>query len=479
MNALLDLRILGWLLVILGGLQVVPLVAAIAFGELLEPYVESSLAPLVVGLALALGVQPERQDLSTRDGFVVVTFGWVLASLFGAIPYVATETLEPIDAVFESVAGFTTTGSSVMTRLEDAPRALLLWRSLSQWLGGMGIVVFAVALLPLLGVGGMQLLKREMPGPSVEKVRPRVAATARRMWSIYLSLTVLAWALLSLAGVGGFEALCHAFTTVSTGGFSTRSASIAAFASPTVEWIVVLFMVLAGVNFALHYRALTGSPRAVLGDAELRLYGGLLVGATALVALSLWEPGASLHATLRSAAFQVASILTTTGFATADFERWPAISQVVLLHLLLLGGMAGSTSGGVKTVRTLLGLRALRAALSRIGHPHAVAKPVMYRRQPVSDEALTGLFAFLSVYVLCVLAAGAWIAAQGYDITTAMSAALTAVGNVGPGLGEVGPADHFAHFPSSVKVALCLCMLAGRLELITVLALLRPGFWKR
>ncbi|UCE85938.1 MAG: TrkH family potassium uptake protein [Deltaproteobacteria bacterium] len=479
MNTLLNLRILGWLLVILGFVEFIPVATAIVCGEPVEPYLASALTTLVFGFALALGIQPENRRLRARDGFVVVTLGWILASLFGAIPYVATDTLSPVDALFESVAGFTTTGSTVMTRIEGSPHALLIWRSISQWLGGMGIIVFAVAILPLLGVGGMQLLKREMPGPSVEKVRPRVAAAARRMWGIYVGLTGAEFLALWIAGMGGFEALCHAFTTVSTGGFSTRDASIGGFASPAIEWIVIFFMLCGGINFVLHYRALTGGLRSSLGDSELRFYGWLMAGATAAVAFALWNQDAAAGHSLRAATFQVVSIGTTAGYTTADYEMWPALAQLVLLHLMVLGGMAGSTSGGIKTMRALLLLRALGSALSRLGHARAVPRPVLYGERLVSDETLAGVFAFVALYVLIAAVAAAGVAAADYDLTTSLSAALTAIGNVGPALGETGPFDNFAHFPASVKLGLALCMIAGRLELFTLVALLRIDFWRQ
>lgn len=479
MNGLLDLRILGWLLVILGAIELLAVAVAVGYGEPALPYVAGSLAALLVGLPLALLVEPEDPQLRPRDAFLVVSLGWVLASVFGSIPYVATETLAPIDALFESAAGFTTTGSTVMTRIEGAPHALLLWRSVTQWLGGMGIIVFAVAVMPLLGVGGMQLMKAEMPGPSVEKVRPRVAATARRLWMIYVGFTAAEWIALQLAGMDTFDAACHALTTLATGGFSTRDASIGAFGSAAVEWIVTFFMLLAAVNFVLHHRVLTGRVRAVARDPELRFFAVVVAAAIGIAVAALLRDGWSAGPALRAAAFQVASMVSTTGYTTADFEVWPALAKLILLHLMVLGGMAGSTAGGTKTLRAVLGLRALGSVLASAGHPRAVPRPVIYRGRPVQAEALSGVWAFFAVYGLLVAAAALLIAACGYGADTAVSAALTAVGNVGPGLGEVGPFDNFAHFPAVVKLALVLCMLAGRLELFTILALLRLEFWRR
>jgi trk system potassium uptake protein TrkH len=415
--------------------------------------------------------------MRTRDGFLVVSAAWALASLFGALPYVLAGVLGPVDAFFESVAGFTTTGSTVMTHIEGAPRALLLWRSLTQWLGGMGIIVVTIAVLPLLGIGGMQLFRAEMPGPVKDKLTPRIAVTARRLWFIYVGLTASAFAALILAGMGPFDALCHALTTLSTGGFSTRDASVGAFGLPWVEWVVIAFMLAAGTNFALHYRVFAGRGAAVIRDAELRFYLLVVGGATALMAWLLRDQGAGAD-TLRTALFQVASLVTTTGFTTADYELWPALGQFLVLPMLVLGGMAGSTSGGLKSLRLLLGLRTLRTFFLRLVRPLTVL-PVRYAGRPVGDDLVSAVAVFFIAYFALAGLAATVVAAAGYDPLTAMSAALTALGNVGPGLGAVGPVEHFAHFPALVKLVLCFCMIAGRLEIFTLLVLFDPHFWRR
>jgi trk system potassium uptake protein TrkH len=474
-NLLLTAQLLGWLLVLLGGFQLVPMVAALLIGEPVLPFVASAMVSAAFGLPIALGVRPESFRVRPRDAFVIVSSAWIVSSLFGALPYITTGVLAPIDALFESVAGFTTTGSTVIAQIEACPRSLLLWRSLAQWLGGMGIVLFTVALMPLLGIGGMQLFKAEVPGPVAEKLRPRVAETARQLWLIYVGLTAAEWAALALAGMSGYDALCHSLTTLSTGGFSTRSASIGAYQSATVEWIVILFMLLAGINFVLHYRLLSGRFGDVWRDSELRYFLSVVGGAVALVALALWGSGTGI----RSAVFQVVSIVTTTGYTTADFERWPPLAQLVLLQLMVLGAMAGSTSGGVKSLRAVLGFRALQAAFAVAGHRNAVRPAVRYAGRPVAPEVLAGVWAFFAAYVLLVAFAALVIAAFGYDPLTAISAALTGVGNVGPGLGEVGPADYFGHFPAPVKLLLSGCMIGGRLELFTLLVLFTTSFWRR
>jgi trk system potassium uptake protein TrkH len=476
-NAPLIANVLGWLLVGLAAIQLVPLAAAFGYGEPMLPYAASAIAAAVVGLTLALGVQPADRRMKARDGFLVVSAAWLIASSFGALPYVFSETLGGVDAFFETASGFTTTGSTVMAPIAGVPKALLLWRSLTQWLGGMGIILFAVALMPLLGVGGMQLFKAEVPGPVADKLTPRIAVTAQRLWLIYVGMTAIEWALLVFAGMTPYEAACHAFATMSTGGFSTLDASVGGFDSALIEWIIIVFMVLAGMNFVLHYRLLTGSIGSALRDAELRYFLILLGGATLIVHGSLVhsvEPGG-----FRAALFQVVSIATTTGYATADIEKWPALAQLVLLQLMILGGMAGSTSGGVKSLRALIGIQAVFSVFNRLGHRTAVGHPVRYAGKRVADEVLAAIWAFLTAYFLLVVVVACVVCAAGYDIVTALSASLTAIGNVGPGLGEVGPFDNFAHFPSPVKLTLSVAMIAGRLELFTILILFHPDFWRR
>ena len=477
MNLLLNFEILGWLLVGLAGFQCLPVAVALLYGEPALPYVYSAATALIYGLAVALSVRPPDRRMRTRDGFFVVSAAWLLASGFGSLPYVFSGTLAPVDALFESVAGFTTTGSSVLANVEGAPRALLLWRSITQWLGGMGIIVFTIAVLPLLGIGGMQLFRAEVPGPVKDKLTPRIAVTARRLWLIYVALTVGTVAALWIAGMGPFDAVCHAFTAVSTGGFSTRAASIGAFATPAIEWVLIFVMAIAGTNFALHYRLLVGRGRSVLGDVELRFYLAVLATTVAAVAWLLHGAGAA-QAPLRTAAFQVTSLLTTSGFATADFEVWPALFQFLVLPLLMIGGMAGSTAGGLKTLRVLIGLRALRAFVLRLSHPLAV-RPVRHDGRPVAEDVVTGVVVFFLAYFAITGVAATVVAAYGYDVVTAVTAALTAIGNVGPGLGAIGPTETFAHFPSAVKLTLAFCMIAGRLEVFTVLVLFEPHFWRR
>ena len=477
MNTPLDLRILGWLLVGLGAVQGVPLVVAWLLGEPALPFVASAATALALGLALALTSRPESPELRLRDGFLVVTLSWLLASTFGALPYLLSGALGPLDALFETVSGFTTTGSSVMSGLEGAPRGLLLWRAMTQGLGGLGIVVVAVAIAPMLGVGGMQLFRTEMPGLASDKLRPRITTTARRLLLVYVGLNAGCALAYVLAGMSVFDAVCHALPTLSTGGFGTRDASFAAFDSPALEWIASVFMLLGAINFTLHYRLLTGHVRRVLANAELRYFLGLVAVAWLAIAWLLVRTESAPGEALRSALFQVAAIVTTTGFASADFETWPALTSVILLLLMIAGGMAGSTAGGIKGLRVVLGFNVLRNSLARMLHPRMVLA-VKYGDDTVPGEVLTNLLAFLIAYFTMALVGTVVVAFAGYDLVTSLSAALTTLGNVGPGYGAVGPTDNFAHLPGYAKLTLSGLMLAGRLEIFVLLVLLQRSFWR-
>jgi len=474
MNPALTAKVLGWLVAILGAFQLVPLTVAWAYGEPALHFAATAAVGLLFGGLLGGTIRPTDNQLRARDGFLVVVLGWVLASLLGALPYFISYSLPLPDAVFESAAGFTTTGATVLTGLEAQPRSLLVWRALTQWLGGMGIIVFAIAVLPLLGIGGMQLFRTEASGPVAEKVAPRMAETARRLWLIYVGFTAAELVLLVAAGMPPFEALCHAFTNAATGGFSTRDDSIRAFQSPAIEWIVIVFMVIGGVNYVIHWELLTGRIRQALRDSELRYYVTTLALASALVALLLWrEP--SEDGGPRGAIFQAVSVMTGTGYHSAEFDAWPVDVQLVLLLLMLLGGMAGSTTGAVKGLRVLISLRVLSDALGQLVHPRAVQR-VKHDDVPVPPAVLTSIWAFLTAYGLLVAATAVVVAAEGGDLATSISVAVSAVGNVGPALGDAGPLEGYAHFGPGTKLFLAGVMIAGRLEILAVLVLFHPLF---
>ena len=478
MNFLLDLFVLGWLLLLVGAFQLPAVVTALIYGEDFFPYLFSMIVSLSAGWVLSRVTRTRDRRLRPRDGFLVVGLAWVTASVSGALPYLFTGALGPVDAIFESLAGFTTTGSTVMSNLETQERALLLWRSITQWVGGMGIILFTIAILPLLGIGGMQLFKAEVPGPVADKVRPRIAETARRLWLIYVGFTFFECVILWSVGMDLYEAINHSLTTLATGGFSTRDLSVGGFESPVIEWVITLFMMIAGINFVIHHRVLSGRVGEVWKDTELRYYLAVIAVVTGACTVVLMHGGSPFGEAVRLGAFQTVSLLTTTGYATANFELWPSILHMLFLIIMILGGMAGSTSGGIKSLRAILGLRALGAAVDRLIHPRAV-RPVKYAGKPVDEEVLAGIWAFFSGYFLIIAVTAVIITGFGYDIETSLSSALTAMGNVGPGLGEVGAYDNFAHYPAVVKLLLGVCMIAGRLEVFTLLILFMPSFWRR
>jgi trk system potassium uptake protein TrkH len=473
----LNVEIVSALLLGLAALEVLAIPVAWAYGEPMAPFVWSALPGAVLGAVLLLLTRGADRHMRPRDGLFVVCTAWVLVSLFGALPYITGHHLGIVDAIFESTSGFTTTGSTVVVDVQTLPRSILLWRSMTQWIGGMGIIVLTVAILPYLGIGGMQLFKNEVPGPVKGKLSPRIADTARRLYFIYIGLTIAAFLCLWVAGLDVFEAGCHALTTLSTGGFSTRNQSIGSFDSVAVEWIIIVFMFLAGINFMLHYWTLCGRARDVAKDEELRAYVVICGVMILIVAWSLRDPGITADG-FRAAVFQVVSLLTTTGFATTDYELWPQLGIFLLLILLVIGGMAGSTAGGIKTIRIIIGWRAVKRSVAVAPHRNAIRK-VHFSGEPVREATVSGVLVFFVMYFGLALLSAALLAGAGYDLATSISAALTTIGNVGPGLGQVGPTDHFAHLPDGIKLSLSACMIAGRLEIISLLALFHPLFWRR
>lgn len=477
MNLRFCALLFAYLLILSGIFLLVPGLAALYFGESLLPYLLPAGAAILLGSIFAMRIRPENRRIHPRDGFLVVGGAWLLLSTVGAMPYVIANALGPVDAFFESVSGFTTTGSSVVPDVEALDRALVLWRALTQWLGGMGIILFTIAILPLLGIGGMQLFKAEVPGPVADKVKPRLANTARSLWGIYLGLTFCEWGALRIAGMSSYEALCHAFTTLATGGFSTRNTSVGEFNSPAIEWTIILFMLFAGMNFVLHYKILSGRISEVWKDAELKYFLGVVLLSTLLFTIVVHEPHKNILDSIRLSAFQTVSLLTTTGYVTTNFELWPNLALMIAIVLLVLGGMSGSTGGGIKSLRALLAFRSLRTTIHRLIHPHAVC-PVKYGGIVVEESVLSGIWAFLTAYIILGVFGAGVVAAYDYDVLTSITASLTALGNVGPGLGEVGAYDNFAHFPATIKIVLSFLMLFGRLEIFTLLAWFSREFWR-
>ncbi len=471
---------LGWLLIFLSLTLLFPLGVSLYYGDgNWYCFVEAAFVGLITGGLLAFACVPE-EDIGHKEGFAIVGFGWIMSAFLGALPYYFSSAIPSfLDAYFESMSGFTTTGSTILNEVEPLGHGLLFWRALTHWLGGMGIIVLSLAILPILGIGGMQLFQAEMPGPTKDRLAPRIQDTARILWGVYLLFTVLEVALLMLAGMDLFNAVCHAFATLATGGFSTITASVGGFNSPWVDYIVVFFMILAGMNFALHYRLLTGRGRELLKSSELKFY--LTVGfggAFLLTAVNLYHHTyESIVDSFRYSLFQAWSILTTTGFGTADFDKWAPACQFVLVAFMFLGGMAGSTGGGIKNVRILLFLKFTRVHIKKLIHPRAVETLKMDGKK-VPADVMQSILAYLSLYLTFLVAAILVVTSQGLDIVTGSTAVIATLNNIGPGLAGVGPVKNFAHVPAVSKMVLILCMVAGRLELYTIAVLLVPEYWK-
>ena len=475
------LNLLGFLDLLLAGSMTLPLLVNWLYGE---PHARGFILSIVVtgvsGLLLMILFKRSRRDLTHREGFAIVALGWVSATFFGALPYLFSGTFEGLaDACFEAASGFTTTGSTVLTEIEKNSHAVLFWRSFTQWLGGMGIILLSLAVLPLLGVGGMQLYKAEVPGPSPDKLRPRISHTARILWQVYFLISAAEVLVLWLGGMNLFDSLCHTFSTMATGGFSPKNESIEFYRSPFLEFAITFFMFVAGANFSLHYLLLKGNFKALWEDDEFRFYGFVILVSTLMVTFNLWSSiRGDFFQSFRLAIFQVVSIITTTGFTTADFEKWPPFSQYLLLILMFIGGCAGSTGGAIKCVRILVILKQCLRELYHLVHPHAVL-PVKLGRKVISSDTLYGIWGLFFLYLLIFFLASLALSLMGSDILTAVSAVATTLGNVGPGLGAVGPTDNFAHLPVAAKWILSACMLFGRLEIYTLLVLLLPEFWRK
>lgn len=422
----------------------------------------------------------KKQELHKRDGYLVVTLGWLFMSLFGSFPYLISGYIPDLtSAFFETISGYSTTGASVLTDIESVPKGILLWRSLTQWIGGMGIIVLTVAILPVLGIGGMQLFVAEAPGISPDKLKPRIADTAKRLWIIYLGLTVIEMFLLMIGGMTFYDALNHSLTTMSSGGFSTKNASVAHFSSPFIQYVIIIFMFMAGTNFTITYFALKGKFQKIWENDEFKYYFmsvfvfGIAITITILTATNL-----GVERSFRDALFQVVSIITTTGYVTADYTNWSSFATVCFFILMFFGASAGSTAGGVKIVRHIILLKNSFLELKRQLHPSAVI-PVRLNKRAVTKDVTFNILAFIMIYIMIFAVFSILMALIGVDFDTAIGSVATCLGNIGPGIGKVGPVDNFHGIPALGKWLLSFLMLVGRLELFTVLILFSPYYWKK
>ncbi len=476
------LNIVGILIFFLGICMIFPLLFGLYYkDQSVIPLMKSLVITIASGAALYICFRGAKVPyISHREGMAIVAIGWTAIGFFGAFPfYLGPEFVTFVDAFFESVSGFTTTGSSILTNIEAVSKGLLFWRSLIQWLGGMGIIVLSVAILPFLGVGGMQLYKAEVPSPVPDKLKPRIRDTATILWKVYALISLLQVFFLMIGGMDLYDALCHAFTTMPTGGFSTKNASIAHYDSVYFDTVIIFFMLMAGINFSLHYQFLRGKPLAFWRDSECRFFLGAVLLLIVIVTFNVYGTVyETIGRAFRYGAFQVVSIVTTTGYATADYELWPAMSQFILVLCMFLGASAGSTGGGMKCLRVMLYLKYCYKELFLLIHPRAV-KHIKIGGVSVPEDVVRSVLGFMGLYVGLFAFSTVLIAGMGVDFITSLASVAATIGNIGPGLGMVGPVDNYAQIPYLGKWVLIWCMLLGRLEIYTVIILFVPEFWRK
>ena len=479
MNYRLIGNTLGYVLFVEAGFLALPIFSSLSYRDgCWIAFAAAILLCLFCGFLLRL-IPVRNRQMQSRDGYAAVALAWVELAVFGAFPYLFSRTVPRYaDALFETISGLTTTGSTILDSVEALPRSVLFWRSETQWRGGMGVLVLFLALMPKLGDGAVYLMRAESPGPIKSKLVPKLSQTAKILYGIYLGLTALETVALRIAGMNWFDSMNHAFTTIATGGFSVRDTSIAAYGSPAVVWVIIIFTFLAGVNFGLMFALLCGKWRQVLRSEELRTYTGIVLASTALVCLDLClQNGAVIGRSITDAAFQVTTIITTTGYATRDFALWPTFSRCVLVALMYIGGCAGSTAGGMKVSRLLLLLKDLRREVQNILHPNRVSV-IKMDGQVVPERTVTAAHTFQVAYLLILIAGALIVSWDNLGFTESLVASLTCISNVGPGLGLLGPMENFGVLSDVSKYTLSLVMLMGRLELMPLLVLLSPATWR-
>ena len=475
-------NIIGVLIAAIGILMLFPLICALYYNDAsVKPFLISACISIFSGVVIYLIFRKNKFDyIGPREGMAIVAIGWTAIGLFGALPFHFSEVFPTfVDSFFESVSGFTTTGSSVMTNIEAAPKGILFWRSFIQWLGGMGIIVLSLAILPFLGVGGMQLYKAEVPSPVPDKLKPRLSETAMLLWKVYALISLVEFILLTVGGMSVYEALCHTFTTMPTGGFSTKNTSVAHYDSVYFDIVFVVFMILAGINFSLHYQMLKGRTLAFWEDAECRFFIGMVILFTGLVTFDVYgQVYDSFADALRYSSFQIVSIVTTTGYATADYEVWPGMSQMIIFLCMFIGASAGSTGGGMKCIRIMLCFKYCYRELFSMIHPRSVSQ-IKFAGKTVSESVMKSIMGFLAIYIGLFAICSVILAGIGVDFLTSFTAVASCIGNIGPGFGMIGPTENFAMIPQAGKWLLIWCMLLGRLEIYTVIILLVPEFWRK
>lgn len=481
MNTGLILNILGSAIIIIAVFMIFPIFISLIYQQPdLFVLIISFLITLSSGGALHFfTIKYKKEEIRKKEAFLIVTLTWLVVAFFGALPFLLSGMFPSFtDAYFESMAGFTTTGASIVKDVEILPLGVLFWRSMIQWIGGMGIIVFALAILPMLGSGGMQLFKAEVPEISIDKLKPRIIDTAKALWFIYVFLTILNIVFLLLGGMDIYNSICHAFTTLATGGFSTKNASLGHFQNPFIHYTTAIFMFLAGINYSIYFCIYRGRLSSVIRGNELRFYIGATLIATALITINIYDTYNSIEESFRHALFQVTSIMTTTGFASTDFGKWHVFAQIILVIAMLFGGMIGSTAGGIKQVRILLMLKQGYREIYQLIHPRAVLA-LKLDEKFLDKETLGSIWGFVFLYLALCVVATLGIASFGIDFVTSATSVISATGNVGPALGRAGPAENYAFMPDAGKWILTFCMLIGRLEIYTVLILFVPEYWRK
>lgn len=478
MNARMIARILGTVLLIFAALMVFPLIAGLCYGENVMNFVISIAATGAAGGILLL-FKPRTSAISSRDGYAAVGLAWIFMGLFGALPFVISGDIpDYVDAVFETISGLTTTGSSILPNVEALSRGGLFWRSFTHWIGGMGVLVLIMAVLPTGDEHSMHIMRAEVPGPTVGKLVPRARETARILYFIYGALTIIETVLLMLGGMSFYDALLHAFATAGTGGFSTRAASVAAFNSLYIEMVIAFFLVLFGINFNLYYFVIIGQVKEALKSEELHCYFALIAAATLSIAAGISKMYGGFGTALRHAFFNTMSIVSTAGFGTVDFVQWPEYAQYILVLLMFIGGCAGSTGGGLKLSRVMLLVKTAGVDVVQMLHPREVRRVQMDGKR-VDAATTKAVYSFFFLYVLIIVVTGLLISVDGYDFTVNFTAALSSMSNIGPGLSIIGPSGNFAIFSTFSKIVLTIVMLLGRLEIYPLVILASPTLWRR
>lgn len=477
------------MLIVTGLSMLIPTVISWSFSEPdLSGHLQSMIICIVVGIPFWMITRKSRA-LNSKDGFAIVSFAWLIVAFAGSLPFYLSGTIPNFtDAWFEAMSGVTTTGATIIGNpttlpnlpngIESMPHGILFWRSFLQWIGGMGIIVFTIAILPLLGVGGVQLFKAEVPGPVADKIRPRVKETAKILWMVYVGFTFLQFLLLGFAGMPWFDSICHAFTTMPTGGFSTQNASIAAYSNPLIHYVIIFFMFIAGVNFTLHFRAITGNFKSYFKDYEFKVYFFILFFATTFIFFNISYSELDLsHNTFRISLFQSLALMTGTGYANANYELWPFFSQLLLFFMMFFGAMGGSTSGGLKIARVILLIKYAASETRRMLHSRAII-PIRIGDRTISDDVIRNTLGFFLIYLSFFVMTALVLTALNFDFLSSLSAAASAIGNVGPAFGAFGPTDNYALLHPIGKWMMTFCMLLGRLEIFTIMVLFSRTFWR-